>query len=220
MPPNPHDDTPANAETGREGAASSREILARRLAEATRSFSRPDERLRAEEAEICRCLDQGLISAELPETLPDFIGSEHEVWSDGQRVIKATLPGSFGRRWGRRRFAFPSEYLRRIQLTEENFGLQWDVVGLVREIGRTRIVTKQPFIRGLHPTDEQIRNEFASLGFSFHHHRLGDFWYRQGDNLLAFDVEPGNLVQTPFGIVPIDVILQNPEAGFPSSEQD
>jgi hypothetical protein len=216
MPPNAHDDTPANAEAGRKGSASSREILARRLVEATRLFSRPDERLRAEEAEICRCLDLGLLSAEVPETLPDFIGSEHEVWSDGQ----ATLPGSFGRRWGRRRFAFPSEYLRRIQLTEENFGLQWEVLGLVREIGRTRIVTRQPFIRGLHPTHEQVRNEFATLGFSFHHHRLGDFWYRPGDNLLAFDVEPGNLVQTPFGIVPIDVILQNPEAPFPGSEQD
>src|SRR5262245_47141183 len=98
MPPNSHDDTPANAEAGREGAASSREILAGRLVEATRLFSRPDERLRSEEAELSRCLDQGLLSAELPETLPDFIGSEHEVWSDGQRVIKATLPGSFGRR--------------------------------------------------------------------------------------------------------------------------
>lgn len=146
MQPNSHDDTTANAEAGREGAASPREILARRLAEATRLFSRPDERLRAEEAEICRCLDQDLLSAQLPETLPDFIGSEHEVWSDGHQVIKATLPGSFGRRWGRRRFAFPSEYLRRIQLTEENFGLQWEVLGLVREISRTRIVTRQPFI--------------------------------------------------------------------------
>ena len=148
MPPNSHDDTPANAEAGRGSAASPREILARRLAEATRLLSRPDERLRAEEAELCRCIDEGLLSAELPETLPDFIGSEHEVWSDGQQVIKATLPGSFGRRWGSRRFAFPSEYLRRIQLTEENFRLQWEVLGLVREIGRTRIVTRQPFVRG------------------------------------------------------------------------
>ncbi len=113
-----------------------------------------------------------------------------------QRVIKATLPGTFGRRWGRRRFALPSEYLRRIQLTEENFGLVWDVLGLVREIGRVRIVTRQPFIRGNPPTHEEIRAEFVSLGFVFHRHRFGDLWYREADNLPAFDVEPGNLVRT------------------------
>jgi hypothetical protein len=27
-------------------------------------------------------------------------------------------------------------------------------------------------------------------------------------------------VQTPYGIVPIDVILQNPEAAFPGSQMD
>lgn len=219
MPQNPLDDTAADGDPGQEGSATPRNTLTQRLARAARLFSRPDDRLRAEETELLRCLDQGLLTGELPAALPDFIGSEHEVWSDGQRVIKATLPGTFGRRWGRRRFALPSEYLRRIQLTEKNFGVSWEVLGLVREVGRVRIITRQPFIHGLPPTEEMIRREFASLEFAFYHHRLGDLWYREADNLLAFDVESGNVVQTPCGLVPIDIILQNPK-GFPGSEQD
>ena len=213
MPPTSDDDTPPNGGPGPEGSGEPRTVLARRLAEATRGLPRPDEWLRAEEAELFRCLDEGSLRAELPEALPDFIGSEHEVWSDGHRVIKATLPGTFGRRWGRRRFCLPSEYLRRIQLTEENFGVSWDVLGLVREIGRVRIISRQPFVHGSPPTHEEVRKEFTSMGFVFYRHRVGDCWYRRPDNLLAFDVEPGNLVRSPHGIVAIDVILQNPAPG-------
>lgn len=117
------------------------QLLARRLVESTGSHTRLEERLRAEENELRRCFDEGHLTAEIPEDLPDFIGSEHEVWSDGVEVLKATLPGAYGRRWGSRRFASPSEYLERIHLAQNAFGFPWIVNGLASEAGRIRIIT-------------------------------------------------------------------------------
>ncbi len=71
-------------------------MLARRLAESVGSNPREDERLRAEEEELRRCLDERDLVTGVPGDLPDFIGSEHEVWSDGHTVLKATLPGTPG----------------------------------------------------------------------------------------------------------------------------
>lgn len=78
----------------------------------------------------------------------------------------------------------------------------------VKEIGRVRIVSEQPFIQGTSPSQEEISNEFTAMHFVMKPHRFGDYWFRAEDKLIAFDVEPGNLVLTPNGIVPIDVILQ------------
>ena len=75
-------------------------MLARRLAAATRAVSRIDERLWAEEDALSKELAEGRLKESLPDKLPDFVGSQHEVWSDGKWVVKATLPGAFGRRWG------------------------------------------------------------------------------------------------------------------------
>ena len=77
-----------------EGLVQAGTMLARGLAAATRTVSRLDERLRAEE----NALAEGLIRGRLEETLPD------------------KLPGFFGRRWGTRRFGIPSESLERVKL--------------------------------------------------------------------------------------------------------
>ena len=62
-----------------EGSLGSGELLAKRLAEATRDVSRVDERIRAEEAALTSEFARSYIAATLPDELPDFIGSEHEV---------------------------------------------------------------------------------------------------------------------------------------------
>ncbi|MEM7014253.1 MAG: hypothetical protein AAF585_22560, partial [Verrucomicrobiota bacterium] len=150
----------------------------------------------------------GLLITEIPRQLPEFIGSEHEVWASDGVVIKATLPGSYGRLWGERRFAIPPEYLHRIELARSAFAFDWRVVGLTHEAGRVRIVTSQPFIEGTPPKWPEIDAFLKSLGFEYHADHLGDHWIREEDSLLVFDAEPGNLVCVPDGIAPIDLILQ------------
>lgn len=137
----------------------------------------------------------------IPGGLPDFAGSEHEVWSDGDNVLKATLPGAYGRRWGSRRFASPSEYLDRIHIAETAFAFPWNVLGLCLEAGKVRIVTEQPFIAGVAPTHEEIDEFMRSIGFDLVPHRFGAHWLRKSDSLLAFDAEPGNFVKTPSGLL-------------------
>ena len=183
-------------------------MLARRLAESVGSDTRDDERLRAEEEELRRRLEDGGLTASLPDELPDFVGSEHEVWSDGHKVLKATLPGAYGRRWGSRRFASPSEYLQRIHFAQTAFAFPWEVIGLCEEAGRVRIVTEQPFIAGQAPTHAEIDDFMEAIGFERGAHRFGDHWLRRTDSLLAFDAEPGNFVKTAAGLVPVDLILQ------------
>ena len=193
---------------GEKGAREAGEVLARRLAEATRDLSRIDERLGAEEAEIAGIVDEGVVSVGLPEELPDFVGSEHEVWSDGQRVLKATLPGAYGRRWGQRRFSIPSEYLERIRLSRHVFAVNWQVLGLNQEAGKSRIVSEQPYFQGCPPNHHEIDEFMSSFGFAVHRHRFGDFWVRKEDEILVFDAEPGNFVRTEEGLIPVDLIIQ------------
>lgn len=71
-----------------------------------------------------------------------------------------------------------------------------------------RIVTGQPFVRGEPPTRDEISDLMQSMDFDWHEHRMGSFWYHHGDGILVFDAEPGNLVSTNEGIIPIDLIIQ------------
>ena len=193
---------------GTGGSEPTGQMLSRRLAESAGSHSRIDERSVAEEAELLECLHRESLTVEIPNSLPDFIGSEHEVWSDGETVTKATLPGSYGRLWGERRFALPSEYLRRIDLSNTIFAIRWEVVGLTLELNRVRIVSQQPFFKGEAPTLSEIAEFMRSCDFECHEHRFGTYWKHQELNVVAFDAEPGNFVKTPIGLVPVDLILQ------------
>ncbi|MGA0333617.1 MAG: hypothetical protein ACO3NW_06645 [Kiritimatiellia bacterium] len=136
------------------------------------------------------------------------MGSEYEVWSDGEWVIKATLPGASGRRWGSRRFALFSEYLERLSLTQEIFALNWEFVGLALEMNRIRILTRQPFFKGEAPTREEISTFMKALGFTQKKHSFGDFWLMSDEDILVYDAEPGNFVKTSAGLIPIDLIIQ------------
>lgn len=184
------------------------EMLARRLAQAAGSNPRLADRAAAEEAELSDLIDCRQLTANLPSALPDFIGSEHEVWSDGKWVTKATLPGAYGRLWGKRRFALPSEYIERLRLTNEIFSLSWEILGLTAELNRIRFITRQPFLKGTAPTRDEIEAFMESLGFTCKSHRFGQYWWRADDKIIAYDAEPGNFVKTSFGLVPVDLILQ------------
>lgn len=71
----------------------------------------------------------------------------------------------------------------------------------VGEIGRVRIVTRQPLIRGNPPAEERYGLNSPHLASVSVRIGLVDFWYRETDNLLALDVKPGNLVRTRSGIL-------------------
>lgn len=200
--------TPKDERNPEESFREPGEMLTRRLAEATRAISRDDERFRAEERVLEDAFAEGELVALVPDELPDFVGSEHEVWSDGSIVLKATLPGTFGRKWGSRRFASPSEYFQRIEIIRDVFSFEWSIKGLTREAGRIRIVSEQPYIHGERPTLGQIDAFMSSLGFHFTKHRFGDFWYRKEDQMLVFDAEPGNFVKTNNDLLPVDLIVQ------------
>lgn len=191
-----------------KSSGKSGELLARRLAAAAKGYSRLEEQLRAQERELELIFREQELHVDLPSGLPDFTGSEHEVWCDGERVLKATLPGGYGRLWGERRFASPLEYVQRVQWVEKRFGLPWRIGGLSQEMGRIRIISTQPYLKGKAPSLKQIAHYMKSLGFVLRRSRYGEHWLHEADGVIAFDAEPGNFVETAFGLVPVDIILQ------------
>lgn len=193
-------------------ARTTRDALLRRLREATRGISRAEERDRIEKSQLRLFFEEGSVIASLPNRFPDGAGSEHEIWIVNGSALKATMPGEAGRIWGTRRLALPSEYLERISATNDEFGMLWDFVGFAQECRQLRIVTTQPYLIGAKPTHPEIQEYMADGGFRFHRHRLGNFWFRAPDNLMAYDAEPRNFVKLPTeGLAPIDLILQHPD---------
>lgn len=148
---------------------------------------------------------------DLPRGFGQTRGSEHEVWfAEGGRVIKATHAGECGRAFGPSRFASREEYLERIRLTAEVFGLDWQVHGVYGHGRQARIVTSQPIFLGTPATRKEIADFMRERGFVFHVTRYGDAWYRQEDNVLVADAEPKNIVHGAGGLAPIDVIVCRP----------
>lgn len=159
-------------------------------------------------------MEEGLRQASLPPGFGQTRGSEHEVWldTDGTHVIKATHAGEFGRKFGPDRFATLPEYLERIELINQEFGIGWQVVGFHGTGKNQRVVSTQPVFAGVPPRLPLIRQFLEERGFVLHHTRFGDAWYRKIDGLLISDAEPKNAVLTPAGIVPFDFLIARPPA--------
>jgi hypothetical protein len=136
---------------------------------------------------------ESLNPVELPQGLGQTRGSEHEVWlsEDRTRVVKATHPGEFGRKFGPEPFASLAEYLERVRMTVAEFGIDWRVLGANGNGRSLRVVTSQPLL----------------AGFVLHRSRFGDAWLREGDDVLVSDAEPKNAAETVIGIVPFDFLI-------------
>jgi hypothetical protein len=147
----------------------------------------------------------------LPAGFGETRGSEHEVWfsTDG-RVIKATHPGEFGRAFGPRKFASLEEYLERVRLTVEVFGLDWQVHGTHGEGRQQRVITSQPLYVGRPASLAEIARFMQERRFVHHRTRFGDVWYREEDQILVADAEPKNIVRGKDGLAPIDIIVTRP----------
>jgi hypothetical protein len=149
-------------------------------------------------------------------------GEEHRLWlaEDGQRYFKATYPGRFAFTIILNPAGFPDladatplEYLERLLLQNSIFGDTICLEGVAQEPGGTAVLTSQPHITGSDVSKAEIldfmaRNWFKPLR-NLHLGRPGALaFYRDLDEVAAFDAHPGNFVKDSQGILmPIDLIL-------------
>jgi hypothetical protein len=164
------------------------------------------------EALVSDAQERGLI---LPESaLPAEIqshGQEHQVWAspDGRRVFKATFPNRFGLSLSGQ--ANPLEYFERLRLANEVFGDDIRFEGLVQRRDKIQVLTSQPLIEGPHPSSQAVADHLEGMGFRQVDIDRTPVWYRPEDNILLSDAHTRNFVETPQGVVPIDVNLAQPE---------
>ena len=139
-------------------------------------------------------------------------GGEHQVFFQKrtQRYLKATLPdrqmgygialGSFTHG------ATPAEYLDRLQLQNRIFNDDIRLERIVANSGQPIIITSQPFIKGVPPTQGALDELMSGKGYE----KLADgAYYDERAGLLMFDLFPRNAIQTANGVVyPIDPVIQ------------
>ena len=220
----------ANLPDGPEGdAEGSLESAARVL----RASPRPAGTAQARDREILRGRQErdllawaregrGLIdpAAYLPRI--EDRGEEHRVWLDtaSQRYFKATHPGRFGfsvvalpdgslELTG----ATPLEYFERLLLQNSLFGDRIRLEGIAVEGGQTVVVSSQPNIEGDAVSDADMNAFMTKLWFTplrgLSLGRPGALaFYRDLDEVAAFDAHAGNFVKDGNGVVlPIDLVL-------------
>lgn len=150
---------------------------------------------------------------------PEFTrGGEHQVYfhKGKQRYFKATLLErqlGYGIALGSNsRGATPSEYLDRMDLQNQIFNDDIQLERVVLKNGKPIIVTSQPFIKGVAPSQLALDELMTGKGYE----KLADgAYYDERIGLLMFDLFPRNAIQTANGIIfPIDPVIQRVTAEF------
>jgi hypothetical protein len=151
--------------------------------------------------------------------------TEHSVYfrqPRGGRVIKCTKPGKFGYAHGpkekRTRMceATPLFYLQRVELMNAVFGSDLLLEGVVLDGGlNPYIVVSQSYIETAdekrpHPTESEIAEFMDILGFAIFPESCWN-WFRQSDGIIVLDTKIGNFIPSPRGIIPIDLIIGQPD---------
>ena len=163
------------------------------------------------------------------------VTAEHDVFdrpSDG-RVVKRTFPGTFGTSEGEpgTGATTPEYYLKRIQEMNREFGTDVRMEGVwMGDTAKTgwrghgkepSIVTSQSFIDAKdvehpNPTEEEVAAYMRSHGFEpWGTARHG--WIRS-DGMVVMDAHPKNFINSPTGIVPIDLVIK--KGGQPKFARD
>lgn len=111
-----------------------------------------------------------------------------------------------------------AEYLARLALTNALFGDDWRCEGALRydTDGGCGVVTSQPAIgsplgQRARPTAAEICRYFEARDFLPVAGSEAKTFYRVADNVAVFDAHEGNVVRTPEGLLPIDVIAVHPD---------
>ncbi len=156
-------------------------------------------------------------------------GEEHRVWLDepSQRYFKVTHVGRFGFHvialsdgTAELTGATPLEYLERLQLQNQLFTDDIRLVGVALEREQVVIVTSQEAICGGDVTAEEMTAFMRKLWFQpLHGLSLGRpgslAFYRDLDEVAAFDAHPGNFVKDDNGVVlPIDLVMVRADAAL------
>jgi len=146
-------------------------------------------------------------------------GGEHQVYfqKHNRRYLKTTLPDrqkGYGIALGSlTRGATPSEYLDRLDLQNKIFHDDIWLERIVSNSGKPIIITSQPAIKGIAPTQAALDDLMTEKGYE----KLADgAYYDEPHGLLLFDLFPRNAIQAADGhIYPIDPVIQRitPEFG-------
>lgn len=211
------------------GAPSALESAARHL----RASPRPARTSQTREREILRGRQERDLIAWARESgcliEPSFYllriedaGEEHRVWLDeaSQRYFKATHTGRFGFHviamedgTAELTTATPLEYLERLLLHNELFHDAIELVGVALEQNQAVIVTSQEVLKGDEASDGEMLTFMRKLWFQpltgLTLGRPGALsFYRDLDEVAAFDAHPGNFVKDEDGhVLPIDLLL-------------
>lgn len=154
---------------------------------------------------------------------------EHEVRfrEEDRRAVKRTWPGSFGfvPEWNGStwvpRAATAAEYLHRLHLQNTVFGDDIRLEGgmtatggpviIGQPPGEFSLVISQPWLEALDnadqfPTEAEIDVFMRGIGFEPIPGSLYG-WRSVDATLVVLDAKPDNLIKTPAGILPFDVLL-------------
>jgi hypothetical protein len=157
-------------------------------------------------------------------TIAEPGGQEHRIWPspDRTRIFKATYPDSFGftvisseATAGHPELtrSLPLEYLERLRLQNQIFGDAIILEAVAAERESTVIVSSQPTLIGQPVSSDEIIEFMRRLWFDLVPGlSLGNpgalSFYRDLDEVAAFDAHAGNFVKDLNGVVlPIDLIL-------------
>ena len=151
-------------------------------------------------------------------------GEEHRIWpsTNHARVFKATYPGTCGftviaaeatGNLPELTNALPLDYFERLLQQNRIFGDDLRLEGVAVEANGIVIITSQPTLIGQPTEAEEISDFMRRLWFKpLPQLRLGRSgalaFYRDLDEVAAFDAHPANFVKDQDGVVlPIDLIL-------------
>lgn len=152
-----------------------------------------------------------------PVGAPRSEGAEHEVFFHEKefRVFKKTKPGSFGSikaSVGIRRTATPYFYLRRLEWTNEVFGSDLRLEGVIKGENVSALIS-QPWTFPANPkkplpSDNEVFDFMTSMEFkavknSYHE------WFRKSDKFHVCDARPDNFIKSKAGVIPIDLIVSH-----------
>lgn len=130
-------------------------------------------------------------------------------------VLHPTV-GPFGG-YAELREATPSEYLDRLDETNQRFGVESKVIGLTRTGDHVGFAVSQPAIKGTEPTLPEVEAYMRAGGYEKVNpdllegtHIKDKTWYHGRDHVVVTDVKPDNFKKDEKGrVVPIDLIAQH-----------
>ena len=181
---------------------------------------------RRQERDLLACARGNGRLIDLADRLPDLRagGEEHRISTPGDysRYWKGTHPGRCGftvicgeetGQMPELTHALPLEYLERLRLQNELFADDIRFEGVALEGEKLALVTSQETVLGSAVTAEEMLTFMAKLWFQplagLSLGRPGALaFYRDLDEVAAFDAHPGNFVKDDNGVVlPIDLVL-------------